>query len=97
MLSSHGANPSLLLFSYHGPAHEGAYKTGILHRDISDNNVLLTEDEDGILTDWDLAWIFKALPVFAKFGIAVRLGNFQHYRTVRISIASTIDQENNSL
>jgi len=36
-------------------AHEEAYKYGVLHRDISDNNVRITANGDGILTDWDLA------------------------------------------
>jgi hypothetical protein len=38
-------------------AHESAYKCGILHRDISPGNVLITSDnkfDGGLLIDWDL-------------------------------------------
>jgi serine/threonine protein kinase len=38
-------------------AHKGAYLQGILHRDISLNNILITENpsfEGGMLIDWDL-------------------------------------------
>ncbi|KAG6842738.1 hypothetical protein H0H87_010763, partial [Tephrocybe sp. NHM501043] len=36
-------------------AHEQAVKAGVLHRDISDGNVLITESGRGILNDWDMA------------------------------------------
>jgi hypothetical protein len=38
-------------------AHKGAYLQGFLHRDISPNNILITENpayEGGMLIDWDL-------------------------------------------
>jgi serine/threonine protein kinase len=43
--------------SYTPVAHKSAYKCGILHRDISPGNVLITSDnkfEGGLLIDWDL-------------------------------------------
>ena len=44
-------------------AHKGAWKAGILHRDISVNNIMRVVDQEaendnvvkGILSDWDLA------------------------------------------
>jgi RIO-like serine/threonine protein kinase len=37
-------------------AHRFAWELcGILHRDVSGKNVLLTEDGRGVLNDWDLA------------------------------------------
>jgi len=40
-------------------AHEAAYNVGYLHRDISDNNVMVVLEDGkpvkGILADWDLA------------------------------------------
>ena len=43
-------------------AHEAAYNVGYLHRDISDNNVMVVLEDgkpiEGILADWDLAlWV----------------------------------------
>jgi RIO-like serine/threonine protein kinase len=36
-------------------AHDAAYfKASILHRDISVGNILIDEDGDGFLIDWDL-------------------------------------------
>ncbi|KAF9530095.1 hypothetical protein CPB83DRAFT_851555 [Crepidotus variabilis] len=44
-------------------AHRRAYELGILHRDISDNNVLLVRKADdsvaGVLADWDMALKFE--------------------------------------
>jgi serine/threonine protein kinase len=46
---------SLTLF-LRPPAHWAAYKLcGILHRDVSGRNVMMTEDGQGILNDWDFA------------------------------------------
>lgn len=43
-------------FIVHSIAHWGAYKLcGILHRDVSGRNVMMTEDGRGILNDWDFA------------------------------------------
>ncbi|KAH9059619.1 hypothetical protein EDB87DRAFT_1563048, partial [Lactarius vividus] len=37
-------------------AHTGAYKrVGILHRDVSAGNILITKERSGILIDWDLS------------------------------------------
>lgn len=37
-------------------AHRDAYeKCGILHRDVSGNNVMMKDDGGGILNDWDQA------------------------------------------
>ena len=37
-------------------AHHGAYDAGVLHGDISINNILIDLDTgEGILNDWDLA------------------------------------------
>ncbi|KAH9020340.1 hypothetical protein EDB84DRAFT_578182 [Lactarius hengduanensis] len=37
-------------------AHTGAYeRVGILHRDVSAGNILITEERSGILIDWDLS------------------------------------------
>ena len=40
-------------------AHAGAYKAGIIHRDISASNLLICKDDDGklygLLNDWELA------------------------------------------
>ncbi len=37
-------------------AHEDAYiKCGLLHRDISASNILIDENGNGILNDWDYA------------------------------------------
>ncbi|KAG6816028.1 hypothetical protein H0H87_009274 [Tephrocybe sp. NHM501043] len=36
-------------------AHEQAVKAGVLHRDISESNILITESGRGILNDWDMA------------------------------------------
>ncbi|KAG2746623.1 hypothetical protein P692DRAFT_20679435, partial [Suillus brevipes Sb2] len=36
-------------------AHEEAYhKAGILHRDVSVGNLIVTDDGEGLLIDWDL-------------------------------------------
>ena len=38
-------------------AHEDTYSQGILHRDISPNNILISEDrrfDSGMLINWDL-------------------------------------------
>ncbi|KAH6897912.1 hypothetical protein BKA70DRAFT_745094 [Coprinopsis sp. MPI-PUGE-AT-0042] len=54
-------NPKVMLTAvFHAfLAHEGAFSIGILHRDISDNNVLLTDNDEGVLTDWDLCIVVK--------------------------------------
>ena len=40
-------------------AHEAAYNVGYLHRDISDNDIMVVLEDgkpvEGILSDWDLA------------------------------------------
>ena len=59
-------------------AHKEAYlKVGILHRDISDNNVMIDDNGRGILTDWELA-----IRVKARDGNFLELGPRQRYRTV---------------
>jgi RIO-like serine/threonine protein kinase len=38
------------------PAHKYAYeKAGIIHRDVSVGNILITQDGKGLLIDWDLS------------------------------------------
>ena len=36
-------------------AHEGAYRAGILHRDISPANIIIGPKGKGILIDWDMS------------------------------------------
>ncbi|KAJ2914720.1 hypothetical protein MD484_g5701, partial [Candolleomyces efflorescens] len=36
-------------------AHKGAYALGFLHRDVSDNNIMIDETGRGVLVDWGLA------------------------------------------
>ncbi|KAH8977385.1 hypothetical protein EDB86DRAFT_2817875 [Lactarius hatsudake] len=56
-------------------AHTGAYeRVGILHRDVSAGNILITEDGSGILIDWDLS------KKVVKGGSGTQR---QHSRTVR--------------
>ena len=47
-------------------AHRGAYLHGVLHRDISNNNVRIVRDAEGrakgILADWDMALEFQRDP-----------------------------------
>ena len=59
-------------------AHKGAYLQGILHRDISPNNILITENpsyEGGMLIDWDLCK--------TSFGAEEPGATHRHSRTVR--------------
>ena len=59
-------------------AHKGAYLQGVLHRDISHNNILITENpsyEGGMLIDWDLCKI--------NFGAEEPGATHQPSRTVR--------------
>ncbi|CAA7269054.1 unnamed protein product [Cyclocybe aegerita] len=35
--------------------HDALYLCGFLHRDISDNNIMITDADCGILSDWDMA------------------------------------------
>ncbi|KAJ3491197.1 hypothetical protein NLI96_g877 [Meripilus lineatus] len=35
-------------------AHEGAWKAKVLHRDISSGNILILDNGEGILNDWDM-------------------------------------------
>ncbi|KAJ3491199.1 hypothetical protein NLI96_g875 [Meripilus lineatus] len=35
-------------------AHEGAWKANVLHRDISSGNILILDNDEGILNDWDM-------------------------------------------
>ena len=36
-------------------AHKAAWEeAGVLHRDVSPGNILITEDGEGILNDWDM-------------------------------------------
>ena len=44
----------LNILIYSSLAHRDAYERAeILHRDISDNNIMIGEDGHGLLTDWD--------------------------------------------
>ncbi|RXW20979.1 hypothetical protein EST38_g4875 [Candolleomyces aberdarensis] len=36
-------------------AHKGAYELGYLHRDVSENNIMIDENGRGVLIDWELA------------------------------------------
>jgi serine/threonine protein kinase len=46
---------SLHRYSFSHAAHEDAYhKAGILHRDVSVGNLIVTDDGEGLLIDWDL-------------------------------------------
>ncbi|KAF9533761.1 hypothetical protein CPB83DRAFT_407807 [Crepidotus variabilis] len=63
-------------------AHQKAYECGFLHRDISNNNVLISKMEgggvQGILTDWDMA---LALQKDAKGNFVNAETRRQRYRT----------------
>lgn len=46
----------VLLFNLYDLAHEDAYrKAGILHRDVSVQNICLLDDGKGLLIDWDMS------------------------------------------
>jgi RIO-like serine/threonine protein kinase len=43
-------------------AHHAAWKIGVLHRDLSPGNILIVDEGDGLLIDWDLCKITKSPP-----------------------------------
>ncbi|KAJ3512352.1 hypothetical protein NLJ89_g3568 [Agrocybe chaxingu] len=61
-------------------AHDDALNLcGILHRDVSENNVMMTADGKGILNDWDLA---KKIGIPGKDPPKPKVGSRRHpYRT----------------
>ncbi|KAH9961812.1 hypothetical protein BC827DRAFT_1267471 [Russula dissimulans] len=65
-------------------AHSVAYeKTRILHRDVSAGNILITEEDSGILIDWDLSK--KVMPeVDAKPRKYSRTGTWQFMSAARL-------------
>ncbi|KAG2012063.1 other/FunK1 protein kinase [Coprinopsis cinerea AmutBmut pab1-1] len=73
-------------------AHQKAYECGWLHRDISDNNVLVLEFEDrGVLADWELA-----IRVKDRNDEPVDRSKRPHYRTgtwdfMSIKLLSSLD------
>ena len=63
-------------------AHKEAYESaGILHRDISAGNILITDDGHGLLIDWDISKRVEDLDKGAR----------QSERSVRSFITSSID------
>jgi serine/threonine protein kinase len=63
-------------------AHKGAYALGFLHRDVSDNNIMIDENGRGVLIDWELA-----IRVKDENGTPIDSKARQRYRTVSHSPA----------
>ncbi|KAJ2911406.1 hypothetical protein MD484_g9009, partial [Candolleomyces efflorescens] len=57
-------------------AHRDAYALGFLHRDVSDNNIMIDEKGRGVLIDWELA-----IRVKDKNGTPIENKARQRYRT----------------
>jgi len=43
-------------------AHKEAYEAGILHRDVSVGNIMITPEGRGLLIDWDMCKCIDDLP-----------------------------------
>lgn len=78
----------------HITAHQAAYKVGILHGDLSPNNIVLMGSEtgtgikDGMLIDWDLSRAINPSSQDRPDALPRRLG-----RTVSKSVRSGMDLE----